>query len=824
MIQHESDIVQQVCSIGPQGIEVRGWLMLNLPRLENAVFILAGRPKLELARDLHKTFGKRLVEIELQPWLDEKHTLDYFNAVQKELPANRQDTLRQMTEDWRRVVHRYAGGHPLKVTLTIELLLRNLPLPEVFGDSIEEALQSTPEELAGILEQVEQELVDGLMEAGDETATAMRYMAVARKGMDARLLHHLLGDEWPEKRCRRVLRGLRRWSFVKARPRSSTLFLHDEMYDLLERHAPMPDRPQVAERIAEDYERQIKELRASGSMTARRRRRLQTLQVEQLYYKMLAHRKTGYDAYVRLAVEAVFTHETGFDMSLRDSLRDEMLRFFRTRSAPAIWQRVNRDSAVLWVERYNAMGLSDQAYQVASDILSSNHPDFQSGRNDPLFMAALWSGQGAALAMQGERLEEATQLLQDAIATLELVSSEEWNWARTLGSAYNTLGYICRVQIRYDPAIEAYVKAMFYLRQAKLQAHLADVEKNLAYVCGLVGREREALTLCDESIKLFRRANNRYGEGYSLNTLGIIHTDAEHFYRGYIYSRDALRIFRRLAHWRGIGLALHALGEATRKRAAFEHTLGEAEKLFREAEEYLEEVEAYLNEPLRLAYAHNELGCLYRDWAAARQWHGRDCDKLIKQAREHLLEAADVAGDEPKWHIHRADCYEDLARVEVMCGPEGYAEALNWLSQAEECIEPLYRITEEGIPVIQDPMQGYWVVLGKIELRRGHIVFAKECQKEDSDQALTPDYEPAIWHYVRATAYFEAFSPQAYELQIALDSMHTRLRRLSAHQLACLREHAEDVAGNYDLDITHFLNMFDSTLDAISLLSGGETP
>ena len=822
LIQYESDVVQQVCGIEPQGIEVREWLTENLPRLENCVFILAGRPKPELARDLRDAFGERLIEIQLQPWSNEKDTLDYFEAVQKELPARRRGTLNQMPEDWRRVVHRYAGGHPLKVTLTIELLLRGLPLPRVFGDTIEKALQFTRKELKGISEQVEHDLIKGLMEAGDETATALRYMAVARKGMNARLLHHLLGDEWPEKQCRRVLRGLRRWSFVKARPRSSTLFLHDEMYDLLEQHAPVPDRVQVAERIVQDYEKRIDELRASGSMTVRRKRHLQTMQVEQLYYKMLAKRKAGYAAYVRLAVEAAFTHEVGFDMSLRD----EMLRFFSSPDTPAIIQQnINRDSAVLWVERYNAMGLRERAYQVAADVLSSDHADFQSGHADPLFMAALLAGQGVALAMKGQQLEEAAKLLQDAIAKLEAtsISEREWNRARILGSAYNTLGYIRRTRIRHNAAVKSYAKALPYLRQAKLEAHLADAEKNLAYVYGLLGRHREAVALCDDSIELFHKANNQYGEAFSLNTLGMIRTDMEHFYRGYIHSRDALRIFRRLAYERGIGLALHALGEAARKRATFEeYTFGEAEKLFREAEKHLQQVSDYLTEPLRTAYAQNELGCVYRDWASMRQRHGRDFTNLLDQARKQLLAAANVGGDAPEWRMHRADCYEDLAHVEYMRGPEGYTGLLEWLDKAQASVEPQYQITERGLPMIDEPAQGYWVMLGKIELLRGHVAFASGKEKERLAQEADPDYKQAIQHYVFATAYFEAFSSYAHELTITLDSVYDRLRKLSARRLARLRKHATGVAGNYNLDITRFLGIFDSTLGAISLLGGDE--
>ena len=424
-------------------------------------------------------------------------------------------------------------------------------------------------------------------------------------------------------------------------------------------------------------------------------------------------------------------------------------------------------------------------------------------------MAALLAGQGVALAMGGQRLDEAAGLLQDAIARLESssVPGGEWNRARILGSAYNMMGYTCFLQMKYNAAIEAYAKALPYLRQANLEAHLADAEKNLARVYSLLGRHRLAVTLCDDSIKLFREADNRYGKAFSLNVLGQIRTDMEHFYRGYIHSRDALRIFRRLAYGRGVGLALYSLGEATRKRAIFEeYTLGEAEKLFREAEGYLEEAMVHLlPEPLRLAYTYNELGCVYRDWAAVRQRHGRDFAELIEQARAQLLAAADVDGDAPEWCTHRADCYEDLALVECIRGSEGRADALKWLNKAQDSIESGYRITAQGLPTIVEPAQGYWVMLGKIELLRGHIACARGKEQESAGQFPDSAYQETIQHYIFATAYFGAFSPHAHELMTTMDSMYDRLRRLSVHQLARQRKQAEDIARDYNLDASRFL-------------------
>ncbi len=66
-------------------------------------------------------------------------------------------------------------------------------------------------------------------EADPALRDILRYLAVARRGLDAELLHHLAGG-WDIATCQQRLAEISERSFVKRRPDDGRLFLHDEMY------------------------------------------------------------------------------------------------------------------------------------------------------------------------------------------------------------------------------------------------------------------------------------------------------------------------------------------------------------------------------------------------------------------------------------------------------------------------------------------------------------------------------------------------------------------------------------------------------------------
>ena len=311
-IQYESDVVQHACQIELTGLEVRDWLLTNLTALRNAVIIMAGREKRQLRFDFERYFDDRLRVISLGPFA-ETDTLSYFDAITKAMPALQHAAL---SAERQKVIHHYTGGFPLKIALVIELLARNLPLPREFLDSLETAELKGAAERADIQQRVEKELIAGILTASDDTARVLPYVALARKGIDGELLGRLTG--WPEARVEKVLNVLEPLSFTKVRPGSTCVFLHDEMYDLMERHAwskMEQEREEVCRVILEYYEERL----AQATEPAQRHELL----TEQLYYRFLADPRNGYLVYTRLSEAALLDYDVSFDMQLRD----EMLQF-----------------------------------------------------------------------------------------------------------------------------------------------------------------------------------------------------------------------------------------------------------------------------------------------------------------------------------------------------------------------------------------------------------------------------------------------------------------------------------------------------------------
>jgi len=821
-VQYESDLVQELCGLGFGDLEVRSWLLDQLPRLRNAVFVIASRPQPRLVRDVQERFGQ-------EPYLlgpfSEQETVDYFDALAELTEVGSVDL------ETRRVIHRYSGGLPLLLSLIIEVMVSAAPWLEEFNVPLRELEAKGEEELALVRRTFEQRLVDNIQRLSSDVAIALPFLAWARRGMDAELLARLTA--WPVEKCRQVLAELRRFSFVKTlqvQPGVERVFLHDAMYDLMDRYVLrylISDREQICREIVCYYDELIGRIKEPGADAE-----VVALVAERLYYRLLADPRIGYAEYSRLADGAIFQNQIHLDMALRN----EVLRFFSPERNPVFaiqtqryyrqtQQRLDSDNAIRWVRRYVARGQYVRAVEVARRIRSSDYPSFRSA--GPFFDTSLNIEEGTALVRLGQDISDAIGMLKDAVARLEAISPadehEAWEQAQSLGNSCNTLGYAYMMQRKYNAAIRWYQRALPYLRQTGLEAHYADAEKNLSRVYALLGYFMEAVTLCEDSLRIFSETGNRYGEAYSLNVLGQIRTDMGHSYRAYLRSR-ALRLFRSLDDKRGIGLACTALGKATRKRAIFEYySLEEAEQLFREAEKYLKEAltifPEQVAEPLRAMEARNELGCVYRDWAMVYRRHGLDPISQEQQAKEQLEHCLAEASQE--WRIELADNCEDLAQVEFARGPEGYDEALRWLDRAESYVEPEYYIREDsGLPQIEEPVQGYWLMLGKTSLLRGHISLARSEMQDAKGETDTSRYqEEAIHHYVLATCYFLAYSPRAPGLDTILYSIYGHLRRLSVSRLYILREHAVRIANIYSIDATRFLEMFDSTLGVLKLIS-----
>lgn len=846
-IQYESDEVQNLLQdlVGTKltAMEVKDWLITNIPKLKNAVIIFAGRPSPKLEEDFQSHFGDVLQSIRLVG-LEESEVPEYLKAIGEVVPEVYEGLQKESgLPEWYKVVHLCTGGEPLSLALTVEVLRNNLPLPSLFGRSWREVCAKTPEEVVAIREEVEKALLETFFteKGSDDIAVTLPFLAITPKGIDAELLEMLVArghevdpewvrEMWSRERCVAVLKKLRGenehpgLSFVKPRPQFT--FLHDKMYELMDHY--LATLLPVFNQNLLSFQQVILEYYDSKLQEAKGRQR-QDLLVDRLFYQLLANPSKGYAEYSRLSDEAIMSHETSFDMRLRD----EMLRFFRPdepdnpnlqraqRRDPGMTaNRINRGLAIRWVRRLVAAGEYELAENAARRVQESELATPEKIADDPYFSPILLTYQGEAMAYRGQDFSGAMAVLREAINRFDLAQPEPgsylgWMKDLHLGHAYCDLGYVYARLKMYESAAREYSEALPRLRRTKLLGQQASTLTNLAYAYSLLGKLDEATTLCRDALDLWRREGYRYGEGLSLNTLGLIFTERGIYDAAGAYCRDALRIFEELEDQRGIGLACNALGRISRREGMRDiYTIQKAEEFFREAEEVLSRSVGVFTGPVperaRVVESYNERGCTYRDWAKLLRSVEGDSSRIAEledRALEQLQESIDLAL--PDLVAEAADSFNDMADLYLTRGDPDKAWEL--LEESDGLIlreHKEYEIVEgQGIPEIPEPISALWEVRGKNALLRGHIAFARG--------EATEQYEEAIQHYLLASAYLRAYSITATALGVIFKRMYSRLKGLSAEQLAELKRHAEELERRYCLPRTRLVDLFDTAIGSV---------
>ncbi|MBU0495979.1 MAG: ATP-binding protein [Chloroflexi bacterium] len=839
MVQYESDVVQQVCGLEYGGVEVREWLEKTIPQLRNVVVVIAGRvaEKPHLWRDLQGAFGKALgqaplrlspdtsadqiaqarhIEIRLGG-LSESETLTYFADL-----AERNERIRGAMLEAASCVEIYAltQGQPLRIAFVSTLIAGQSALP---GNLLAD--------MAGQQTHVDRLLIEEIQRLNSDVEIVLPYLALARKGLNGKMLRRMLAGapvnlNWTLHKCTRVLNYIKGLPFAKTRPNSDLVFLHDEMYRLMNEYV-LAERPQdlaVVCQVMETYYDEAIEEAQKAETTAKteasrtnQRRDWQQCATERLYYQLLADPRRGFAVYRTLSDNAILGHEVGYDMSLRD----ETLRFFETQSDRA-QQQLARDSAVRWVKRFLEQANYLRALAVANAVLAYGKPPFQHTGRD-LFGAALQLYRGEALAYLGQNQEAEESLTTALAALLDSEPHDEYETQDRLhmiGRARHDLGYVYVWQNRIDEAVIEYSTAMSPLRQSGYESRRADTERDLAYAYALQGRWTDAVNLCEESLHRFRRTGQRYGEALALNVYGIVMAENDHPHRARERSEDALRIFRELDDDRGIGLSCMALGRAYRKLGNDNAYLfkGEADRFFAQARDYVSEAltlfTSQVSEPPRRREALAELGRIYRDWAdlyrrraAARDMSLSDEDSaqvadLDAQAREYLEQFIAVA--DAAMPAEQADVYEDLA--ELYLNQEQWVEALAFTDRVEQSTLPICRIWP-GQGLHECPIPKYWLLLGKANLVRARV-------------AMTRSWPEAIEYLTLAFAYFEAYSSTAVQLQVTRDRIYRELMRLTPDQVRELQAYCEAAEAKYQIEETMLRRMMPEAIEAIALIRG----
>lgn len=620
------------------GIEVGRESSEYTRQFSNALLISAGRNVREdIWPQFEQDFGSEKTTYVEMGNFDRMESAEFFEAVDKE------DLI---APDVRDKLHFLTNGRPVLLSLAIEWLSRDVPLPEIAQQSLEDLRALPEEELRDLRERFEFELVNRVRGLKGRLDRAVLYMAHISRRSDACLLSALLDIPTPD--AQELMRQLTELSFVRYNPTTGNCTLHDEMKNLINEHAwpyvdPTGDvRRKLARKVITDYyEPRIGEL-------ARQTR----AQLESGVPRGPVRRATiGGDEWEQWRMEAECLHyhlkiseqegSVYFDDRFVEAQRNNhLMRMQFLLSEMQVAGRTDiRDTLELRrAEALRLGGKMEQASAICQDKLAKGDlsPDNRISAHNLLGVIAVSTDPEQAR----RQYEAALQLAQEEGKT------------RVIGELHNNLGQLYQLTSHLDRAIEHYQQAIEVSKQVDNQPLVASATNNLAYVYRLQGDLSRADVLCRVALAQRKRMGLERDLAYSYLTKGEIDRDRGDLESAERYTKLALRSFDKVSEARGQIMAYHSLANIRRHMEQHE-----------EAGNYLERgialAEQIHNEPL-LASLLNVYGRQQRDRAVYLQEIGDDdtpkaIEAFFQSAEEYLERSLALAaryGDQ--WLITRS--------------------------------------------------------------------------------------------------------------------------------------------------------------------------
>jgi|GEM_PF-755462 len=865
-IQYEPEALRRICRAeqGTQSAAIKDWLLQVLPQLHNTVILIAGREHHRHAQtplpfwdDVRDSLNRAAVRGELilaESRLDrftEAEALAYFEEVIR--TAQQQpglddlaDNLLALSEAERRQIYRYTEGRPIRLSLFIDLIRWD-------WTDLYDLLQSQAGDQTWEL--VEDRVVAGILaiNPGHPVNQILRLLVATQPGLDADLLHTL--TDWSRDDCAARLHELGSLSFIKQRQGPDgdlTVFLHDEMYDLLFERLGHPQTTYVEnwakaaayyrDRLAQDSEKRL------------------DVEVKLLHYLLRSDPLAGYDAYLQATENAIYEHRVSHDMQLRD----EMIRFFAVEAFHTHARRlglsddqVARDSTIHWIKRHIEQDRPETACQVAETVLAFAPDDVRAlvdglpatsdrdtqdevallyRQGDVLFWGALLQNYALTLTYLARApearlraiLTAALKLMKNAAAS---PTRPAWLIAFVTGEMHNQLGYLHRTAGRYGAALDEYALAEHLFRQIERQGHLAQALNNMAFVQAMVGRPDLAQITIREAYNL--RKDNVGGHPLALtqNTWGLIASLAGDPEWGVELCRAARSTFEELREQRGLGLTLIALGFTYRRLGERwkegRYAQKQAEAYFQEAIRCLERAVHIFSEearePIRLWEAYDELGSTYIDLA----WLYRNFSRPDFEQASRCLETAVVFLNKAldslppgSMTLQRADTYDDLAQALADHGSlkklqEQFdaaqtlmAQADDYLQRAHDLVDDAYRLVAgQGFRPIREPDHAYWALLGKLHRQRAIWSFARVREAAPNSDEQYRLLDEVAQNFALSAAYFQHYWPGSAYLAVVLRAVSRRTRQLEPHLRRRLRLGVERTAAEYQVDLKALLDV-----------------
>jgi tetratricopeptide (TPR) repeat protein len=666
--------------------------------LPNVLAVAAGREAAAFLTEFQQAFdAEAITYVELKS----------FDQVESERFFEEVDRQGFVPSDIREKLHVLTGGRPILLSLAVEWLSRNMPLPDMVALSVEELAAS--EALDDLRQRFEFELVDRIRQLKMPLDRAILYMAHISRRSDAAILSTLLN--LPPPQAEQLMQQLAELSFVRYNPTTGSCMLHDEMKHLVNRYAwPYIDATGDLRRaltqtvIGDYYEPRIRALAernkppsAPGQGPIQRTAISQTeweqwrLEAECLYYHLKISEEDGLAYFDERFAEA----ERNNHLMRMQFLRGEM-----DIAGPGIRDTLELRRAA----ELRLRGQTEEAREICERLLARGNLsiDNRISAHNTLGLIAASSDP-----------ERAQRHYRHALS-----HAQRGNRIRVMGVLHNNLGQLHSYINHLDQAIEHYQDAITYSQRAANAPLVASATNNLAYIYRLKGDLAKANVLCRVALGQRQRLGLERDLAYSYLTKGEVDRDRGNLESAERYTKLALRIFDKVEEITGQIMDYNALANIRRHMDQYD-----------EAEAYLDRgialAEQINNEPL-LADLLNIYGREQRDRAVyvRRSDGGADEEAtraLFENAVDYLERSLALStryGDQ--WLIVRSRFELALAFFLSASRPD------------DEILTMLQRVWDQAADL------GYVLLQGYVEEVRGEIAHRKG------------DYEAAAPYFGRA--------------------------------------------------------------------------
>jgi tetratricopeptide (TPR) repeat protein len=550
----------------------------------------------------------------------------------------------------------------------------------------------------------------------------------APKGVDLELLAQI--TDLSESEIKDGFEILKEMSFAKTFLNNDRLFLHEEMYAMLERNVYSKEGDEVdadtaAQAIYQYYKPKIRKLNQGlgqkyVAYAADRSRKhqdtlwgeiekanqeLQTLNTEFAFYRWRLVGKQpkadsvsedpiakGLQRYYRLGHEASMSND--FESLLW--LRFELIRFIQEldcknkKGEKQEWLPFLR--GFLFLQKIWEKNASGKSYE---DVLPNLDEQLDSEQKCILSgFINIWKG--IALSYGKEpNYKEAEAIFSEFIVQLSNVKVLPWFSKNAIVLAYRQRAHLKKRQFLLNQAIQDFKKAAKTNRGLNFNFEEATIRNDLGDAQVLTGNFGEAKLNLQDAFSLRQKMKNGTRLALSYSTYARYYTAIGAFSQARNLARQGMNLSTRIG--RGTALARISFAEATRRYA---QELGtpenRCEELFNEAEKALgEALEGLIEQTALQIDARIEQACLYRD--RMRRISGIEQEKLFNIADALYLEVCQNAEKQNHQNIYRmADAManriwmgmfkqdttfakkaaDEFAKLEIFLFPIGETESL----------------------------------------------------------------------------------------------------------------------------------------------------